>query len=368
MIHICINGKELKQKLSELKSCSLLSHQNICMCCKTLALNICLKCGKCFCEKCGKEHENSKGPLNSEYSEKSLIEINDAQYYCKEHFKKVTHYCRICKKNLCEKECLKGHRHINNESLYKFISKKNQSGYKGSNQTLIELAKLASSLHHCYLNGVAYGKITLNFILNLSLMEQINNFINTNQLIKKNIANATIKNDFKIPKEDIPFVFKSFGCYSFNEYYFDLITEVNIGNIKAYHKLMELKKLYHCLKRYRNPLFFTYIFSLSHSIERGIDELFRLSCRKEIADFPFIILGVKNKLSQLQILYNELELNFELLKKHIFKNSYLFDYELRMKIGNIIASNLVCIYHDKIDNFELKEYLLELSLEDIGLN
>ena len=181
LIHICTNRKESKKKLSELKSCSLLTYQNACICCKTPAFNICLKCGKFFCEKCGNEHENNKGPLNTEYSEKSIMAINYVQYLCKEHFQNVTHYCKICKKNLCEKECLKEHRHINNESLYKFKYKKNPSRYKGPNPTLIDLAKLARGLHDCYLNGIALGRITLNLILNLSLMEQINNFINNNK-------------------------------------------------------------------------------------------------------------------------------------------------------------------------------------------
>ena len=44
---------------------------------------------------------------------------------------------------------------------------------------------------------------------------------------------------------------------------------------------------------------------------------------------------------------------------------YRVDYELRRKIGNIIADKIIFFYHDKIDKISVTEYLLSLSIEDL---
>lgn len=102
------------------------------------------------------------------------------------------------------------------------------------------------------------------------------------------------------------------------------------------------------------------------SIDKEFNLLSGLSWNREIIDIPLILLDTKNKLNKIQLLQSRLELDIDLLKKFVLSIDYRVDYELRRKIGNLIANKIVNLIDiNKIDNFSITEYLLALSIEDI---
>ena len=109
-----------------------------------------------------------------------------------------------------------------------------------------------------------------------------------------------------------------------------------------------------------------YIFAMHLSIDKEFNLLSGLSWNREIIDIPLILLDTKNKLNKIQLLQSRLELDIDLLKKFVLSIDYRVDYELRRKIGNLIANKIVNLIDiNKIDNFSITEYLLALSIEDI---
>ena len=90
------------------------------------------------------------------------------------------------------------------------------------------------------------------------------------------------------------------------------------------------------------------------SIDKEFNLLSGLSWNREIIDIPLILLDTKNKLNKIQLLQSRLELDIDLLKKFVLSIDYRVDYELRRKIGNLIANKIVNLIDiNKIDNFLL---------------
>jgi hypothetical protein len=211
--------------------------------------------------------------------------------------------------------------------------------------------------------------MTLNILLNSKLIEQINSFINNNKN-KKNIklVNIQIKNNQRIQKEE-NCVFNSFLDENFQIYYFKLITGIYIGQIDSYHDLLSIEEKYEKLKKTKKKVISfmqQYIFAMHLSIDKEFNLLSGLSWNREIIDIPLILLDTKNKLNKIQLLQSRLELDIDLLKKFVLSIDYRVDYELRRKIGNLIANKIVNLIDiNKIDNFSITEYLLALSIEDI---
>ena len=365
--HKCLDSS-VKVKLSELKDFHSRMYINTCEYCKKSALNICSKCRKFICDNCIESHENPKGIINIDYFEKIVIPIIQYENYCKEHLQKITHYCSICKINLCSKYCIEEHCHCKPESLISYKNKVSPSGYKGTNQTLNQLANIAKAFNDCYKFKLTNSKITINIILNLHLIEPINKYIKENDKGEVKIKSGTIKNNFIIPKDNVPYVFESFGDINFNEYYRNIIGKSRVGKIDSFHKLVDIKNHYRKIGRDKEE-----IMSLEDEnigfmklwVEKEIADLFRISLEQAISEYPIIAFDTKRQLNKLQILYDQLELDFELLQNFVLKIDYRVDYELRRKIGNIIAAKLINDYQNKIDTFELTEYLLTLSIEDI---
>ena len=365
--HDCVNGK-ISINLSQLKDIQSSAYPKICESCKEPALNICAKCQKFICNNCLNVHEGASGFTKINYSEATIMKIIDYQYYCKKHFEKVTHYCNICKMNLCQNKCLETHYHCKNEVLdYKINIE--PSNYKGDNKTLKSLALLAKAFKNCYNETSFKKKMTLNILLNSKLIEQINSFINNNKN-KKNIklVNIQIKNNQRIQKEE-NCVFNSFLDENFQIYYFKLITGIYIGQIDSYHDLLSIEEKYEKLKNTKKKVISfmqQYIFAMHLSIDKEFNLLSGLSWNREIIDIPLILLDTKNKLNKIQLLQSRLELDIDLLKKFVLSIDYRVDYELRRKIGNLIANKIVNLIDiNKIDNFSITEYLLALSIEDI---
>ena len=123
---------------------------------------MCLKCGKFICESCKDEHDK--------YREATVVSINNSQYICKHHFRKVTLFCNFCKLDLCQDYCLLEHHHYKNESLI-FKQEIKPSCYKCSNKTLITLTNLSNAFYQCYVKGLEDSKMTIKIVLNLYLID-----------------------------------------------------------------------------------------------------------------------------------------------------------------------------------------------------
>ena len=365
--HDCVSGKT-SLNLLELKTFQSSTYPKVCESCKEPALNICAKCQKFICDNCRNLHEGAGDFVKIDYSETTIIKIIDYQYYCKKHFEIVTHYCNICKMNLCKDKCIGSHYHYKNE-LLDFKINIEPSNYKGDNSTLKSLASLAKAFKNCYNETSSKKRMTINIVLNYKLIEQINSFINKNKnKTDIKLVNGTIKNNKKIEKEE-NFVFNSFYDENFQMYYFKLICNMDAGNIDSYHDLLRIKEKYEKLKKIKKQMIFfnqNYIIAMHLLIESEYNLLFGLSWNKEIIDIPLIHLDTKNKLNELQTLQSTLELDIELLKNFVLSIDFRLDYELRRKIGNLIANKIVDLIDiNKLDNFSITEYLLALSIEDI---
>ena len=78
---------------------------------------LCLTCSKLLnktrsiCSECPQKHKHEYKDENKHF----IINYEDKNYYCKDHCKKMEHYCFQCKKNLCN-GCVKDH--IKNQEKY----------------------------------------------------------------------------------------------------------------------------------------------------------------------------------------------------------------------------------------------------------
>ena len=239
--HLCKDSAIKNITLNEIKSYKSFISLIKCKYCENYCQNICLKCGEYICNKCSKEHAN----YSSEYSKNmNICSILNKQYLCKEHFMKVTHYCNICKIHLCSNECLSEHCHINCYSLYEKINyQKFGKIYEGKNNTLFKLVLISKLFDDCYSNCLINSNMTINIILNYFLVKKIKDFIekNKDKCELKNKTNIIAKTE-SILKE--PRLIQVYGGEEFQEHFFKLIFFVEAGNIKAFHKLEQIKKIY----------------------------------------------------------------------------------------------------------------------------
>lgn len=321
--HKCLEGVIINKKLSELGEYHRMTYKNTCEHCKRIELNICSKCRKFICDNCIEIHQRPKGIINDEYYENVVIPILKIRNYCKEHLQEVEFYCNICKADLCGKDCINSHYHCKCESLVSYKSKVSPSGYYGSIQYLNDLADIARAFNECFLYFSEKSQLTINIILNFHLIEPINNYINE-KVNEKALAKAknapktiidkeiTIRNNFKIPKENVPYLFNSFGDKKFILYYTNLIDSALLGNIDSFHKIIEIKTHYKMNGEDEQNYFFSlrrsYVALLKSTLKKEIDDLRLLSSEKESREYPFILLDTKNQLNKLQKKYNKLEL------------------------------------------------------------
>ena len=364
--HKCIENEEVQIDVTKLEEFNSKFANKFCHNCKRIAFNICLKCGLYICDQCVFAHETITRAINDIYREMSVFPLVDSQYYCKQHLNKVTHFCGYCKINLCEQECILEHFHCKNEPLNN-NKNSNPSGYNGKNQTLKNLADLSKAFCECYKNGIKNSKMTINIMLNFYLIEGINSFINKTKNNNDEIQSDTITNKFSINKEE-SYMFRKYGNEDFKRYYFKLIINAQQGNIKKFHKLMDIEKKYKKLNKVTKEVFSfkqNYIITLKLELDRYLDDLVLISNINEFRDFPLIILDLKQKNNQLENLQNQMELDFDLMKKFLISIDHRVDFELRRKIGNIILDKILDIYGNKIDEIEKTIYLLSMAIEDI---
>ena len=364
--HICLKNNLIDIDFKEIKDYEPNILDKTCVYCKRNSSNICLKCEAFICDNCAHEHESYNDFINSDGSQQSIFPIFDSQYFCKDHLNKVTHFCPFCKINLCEKECLLEHCHSKIESLEIEINTK-PSGYKGKNQTLKNLSDLAKSFYEIYNIGLKNEEMTCNIILNTHLIQSINKFINENINIKGKIKAAEINNKLKRDNEE-KYLFSQYGSDDFNRYYYKLFIGIGQGNIKYFHKLLEIKTKYENLNRFKKDNIYlkhNYLIRLSSLLDNNLDQLFLFRNLNEFRDLPLLVLELKQKINILENIQNNLELDLQLLKKLVKSINFRVDYELRRKIGNLIADKFINLYGEKIDKIHITEYLLSLSIEDL---
>jgi hypothetical protein len=288
-------------QLSEIHSFHSKIYNKKCEYCQKSTFNLCVKCGKFICESCKDEHESSKGILNDKYREATVVSINNSQYICKQHFRKVTLFCNYCKVDLCQDYCLLEHQHYKNESLI-IKNEIKPSSYKGSNKALITLADLSNAFYQCYVEGLEDLKMTIKIVLNLYLIEPINSFIKEKE--NKEIKEKTIiRNNFKKKKGENYYVLDSFGSENFNEFYFKLIFSSQTGNIRAFHKLMDIKNYYQNLKKYQKKIWSfeqNYAVFLNSFIRQELDKFSLISNFKYFREFSLLLLRTKLQLNHLK--------------------------------------------------------------------
>ena len=164
--------------------------------------------------------------------------------------------------------------------------------YNGENKILNILFNLANAFYQCYLIGIEKNEMTINIILNLSLIEPINNYIKENKDNDKIIENKEIKNTFKLPGEEKEYVFNSFRNEEFEEYYNKLIMGTLSGNPYYYHKINDIKKYYQGLNLYKkesSPIEMSYIMMLFRQIDIGLNELRQITNYKDFKDRKSVV-------------------------------------------------------------------------------
>lgn len=369
--HLC-NRKSKEKLLSENDEFQIFIANNSCSYCKIKCENICLKCGKYVCNKCSEDHlinpvfypndENIK-----QYLDKSIIYIPIVQFYCKEHLSKNNYFCGICKINLCN-ECILEHCHINCPSLFDKITEEEIVEYNGSNKIVLELLNIVKILKECYLTLFEDSNMTANILLNLFLSNKINEFIKVriNQTNKTNDINELfIENEYIKTIEKKNHLCGLYGGTNFQFNYFHVIHFIRTGNIRSYHNFNKIKDVY---QKPFSPLFdsnikSSYIIGLENLIKSSYTDLLFISNSLEVGKTYYFLLEIIKKNQELQLIINKLNLDLQLLKAYIVGLDYRVDYELRRKIGNLIAEKFISLYPKKIDNIIETEYLFGLSIE-----
>ena len=271
---------------------------------------------------------------------------------------------KFCKINLCH-ECKLEHCHINCPSLLEEKTTEQIVKYNGSNKIILELLKI---LKECYLELFKDSNMTLSILLNLFLSNEINEFIKSriNQTNKTNDKKEQfIKNKYLETIKISNHLCQIYGGTNFQYNYFQVIHFIRTGNIRSYHNFNKIKEVY---KKPFLPLFelnlkSAYIIGLENLIKNSYTNLLLISNSIEIGKTYYFILETIKKNQELQLIINKLNLDIQVLKAYIVGIDYRVDYELRRKIGNLIAEKFISLYPNKIDNIIETEYLFGLSIE-----
>lgn len=366
--HTC-NKKSKEKLLSENDEFQSFIAKNRCSYCNIKCENICLKCDKNVCNKCSENHlidpliypkdENINQSLD-----KSIIYIPIAQFYCKEHLSINSYFCGICKINLCH-ECILEHCHINCLSLLENKAKEEIVKYNGSNKIILELLKISELLKECYLALFKSSTITVSILLNLFLSNEINEFIKARTNQTNDIKEQLITNKYNETIKISDHLCQLYGGTNFQINYFKAIHFIRTGNIRSYHNFNKIKKVY---KEPFSPLFennlkSAYIIGLENLIKNSYTDLLLISNSIEIGKTYYFLIETIKKYQELQLIINKLNLDIQVLKAYVVSIDYRVDYELRRKIGNLIAEKFISLYPNKIDNIIETEYLFGLSIE-----
>ena len=417
LIHQC-NNVEKKDSFQKNINYLFFSESQCCIC-QEKCNSICIECKKHICKKCENEHIPKKSenffkyliiPFKKKNNEEKnyFYSGNDIQFICKAHYLQYKYFCPCCRINLCN-HCKNYHIHTNCPALIDFKVKKNNHyiHYEGSDDIIENLKKLSKVFEECYSNSLKNGKMSLNIILNYSLINEIHKFIRNYVKLKekyltkeKLIANTILNN-----LDESHYLCQNFCDDEFFEKYSILIDNVNNGDFEYHFKLEVLKDFYKNKNRFKinnrlnNSLFYIslkgiidFFRSQYHYINESItiinSNINNNYLKKEIDNFKLVqnienfsnfnILDNKNEMKSKKTKENEINNNFINKIKDNKCTSYFRGINEIKKFFNIEENTIINKYLNILKIFvtpqkrsyiesnirELKNYVFE-DLQDI---
>jgi hypothetical protein len=346
-----------------------------CFYCTKKCKSICIECHKNICVDCKEKHlpdeldESNEIPQMIYIKDKKkkqykqyIMPYDDIQFICKTHFIKYEYFCPICKINLCE-HCKNYHFHINCSKLSKYNISVNYKQYSGSDGIISNLTKLCKLFEDCYKDATKKEKLSINIIMNYSIINMINNFITKYQKTK-NMTDKIINTIFNKEKES-DYVCHYFYSKKFKKEYSELIKAVNNGNYEYYFKMNVIKLFYEKMNRISSKYDWNN-FSFFASLKGKID-FFRSQYHymKEIIseiNKNININYIKKDNENLKLLLKVYETDLNLIKKINMSLLFKIDFQLRRKIGNLFAELLIHNNCNLLDEIEETDYVIMETL------
>ena len=375
LLHTCKGNKKEILFQSEIKG---RIHQIYpCIYCNKKCKSICIECSKSICADCKEKHlpdepdESNEIPQMIYIKEKEkekkrykqyIMPYDDIQFICKTHFIKYEYFCPICKINLCE-HCKNYHFHINCSDLSKYDISVNYKQYSCSDSIVSNLTKLCKLFEDCYKDATKKEKLSINIIMNYSIIEKINNFI-TKYEKTKNMTDKITNTLFNKEKES-HYMCRYFYNKEFKTEYSELINAVNNGNYEYYFKMKDLKLFYKKMNRISLKYDWDN-FSFFSSLKGKID-FFRSQYHymKEIIseiNNNLNINYIKKENENIKLLFKVFEIDLNLIKKINMSLLYKIDLQLRRKVGNLFAELLIVNNSNLLDEIEETDYIIMETL------
>ena len=364
-----------------------------CYNCQTNCNIICIKCDSYMCNKCVKYHfnyiyideteseeeENEKDKINEEEDideeseeEKKLlyVPILEMQFICKIHQMKFTHYCELCKINLCN-ECIINHFHINNNKFLEIKKNQELNKYleaKNENEIINKLLLISKIFNDCYISNKNKNLCNINIMLNYQLIKNIILFIDNYTTNKKINEGNIISNDI-IKTKNKNYLFKSFMSDSFQEYYDILIKRIQIGHIDSYKIFQNIGKNYKIHeKNISNVLrIINQGYNLSLTINAN-DSKFNISFIEDIMQSSIFFLyaaKITKLYEKIDLQIHIIQYNYEIIKNIIIEVNYKLDFESRRKAGNLLIKEIINKYYNNLEKLKITKYRLMQSIKII---
>ena len=207
VIHGCKNGHKIENiKINEFENTQYIDQSKIkCDECENLKsetrenkLYICYTCKKNLCPKCKDSHDETHT---------NIIDYDEKQFYCIQHFNKYEYYCDDCKKDLCNscKNEHQSHNIIEYNKIIPDIGEMKKTELADTKEKIYELKTIINNminqLNNLNKNMDNYFEIDHNIISNFdkkkrnySILQNINNMKKYNDNFMGNITEI-IKND-----------------------------------------------------------------------------------------------------------------------------------------------------------------------------
>ena len=386
LCHLC-DKKKIKRKIMLCGKDNDENNNNYkCYICASKSEFICVGCNLIICEKCFKKHDNiiiqeeevSNAKSNDieeeneiddeseEEQENKIIPILELQFLCKKHKKYYSHYCQLCKKNLCE-NCLMFHEHINNFVLNDIKSDKEIESFietKGDTIPNEQLIRVSVLLAQCFKTCKANQTININIILNYLLIKEIVKFIQDKR------ERGVISNKF-ISDNNKSYFSKYFYDKNFVLYYEKLILDIQSGNVNSFHCLENIKKLYVNNKSvylsYYNSLRNSYYLKLSILETDMKTDVLLVKDMIQTEKFIYSLIELVKLYEELNLENNMLEYNFELLKSLSFEIIYKLDFQLRRKTSNLITKELFNHFYENIQTLNTTQARISKSSSELKI-
>ena len=372
--HTCINNR-IRSKNFQLIGRNNILTSNKCIYCQNNCRKICLKCEKYLCENCIKEHIEYNTKLNNleengENFKKEKLSYYctnfERQFFCKKHLLVFSFLCPICKINLCI-NCKQYHHHINCqpffEDKYEDINIENNDKLNNISKNLISLSE---AFKNCYKSGRNHKYLSSNIIENYYLIKQINQIIAESLQNNKKHQNFTIISNYFCKYDECKYLLENNDQFIDN--YEILIFYIQTGDLSAYRKAKDICEFY----KKKNNLIIksnilykgSYIYSLSSFINISRNKF--LSCAEMVNSYEIKLLSLNliKVINSLNLKLNLVETNVEFLKQLNIKIHHKLDFELRRKVGNIIAKSMLESFYDKLDKIDFNKNIF-YAVEEI---